>query len=341
MAKIEFGLMMRGQYPQGESMAEKFGEICAQARLAEKLGFWCIVKGSHYAGAPLQDLQQIPFLARIMAEAPNVRLVAGIVLLSLHKPLQIAEELASLDVMSNGKVIFGAALGYRDVEFKGFGTTQKERVPRFEENLEAIKRLWTEDNVNMVGSHFTLEDVTLSNKPVQEPRPPIWIGANVKPAIKRAARLGDCWYINPHNRLDTIMEQMDVYRQALDEAGKPFPTQLPMRREIFVARTRKEALKLCGPSLEAKYQAYHQWGQDKAMPEGDNDLGQEFSDLLKDRFLIGSPEEVAENIINLAGPIGVTHLIGSLHWPGMENKVAMDAMQMFMEECAPKVRQGL
>ncbi len=341
MASMQFGLMMRGQYPQGENMAARFGEVCAQARAADRLGFASIVKGSHYAGAPLQDLQQIPFLARMMTEAPNCRLVAGIVLLSLHKPLDIAEQLATLDVMSNGKLVFGCGLGYRDVEFKGFGTTQKERVPRLEENLEAIKRLWTEDNVSMVGSHFELENATLSCQPVQLPRPPIWIGANADPAIRRAARLGDCWYINPHNRLDTILKQMDVYKRAMDELGKPFPSEVPMRREVFVARTRAEALKLCGPALETKYKAYHEWGQDKAMPKGDNDLGQEFEELLKDRFLIGSPDQVADSIIKQAKAIGFNHLIVSLHWPGMENQVALDAMQLFMEECAPRVRQAL
>ncbi len=100
--------------------------------------------------------------------------------------------LADIIVMSGGRVIFAAALGYREVEFRAFGTTQKERVPRFEENLEAVKRLWTEDSVDMVGSHFTLEHAAVGTKPVQKPHPPIWIGANADPAIRRAARLGDC-----------------------------------------------------------------------------------------------------------------------------------------------------
>src|SRR5439155_12232246 len=102
--------------------------------------------------APWRDFQQFPFLCRMMAEAPDLRLNFGLVLLSLHKPLDIAEQIASADVMSGGRVIFGVALGYRDVEFLAFGTTRKERVKRFEENLAAIRRLWIEDSVDMVGS---------------------------------------------------------------------------------------------------------------------------------------------------------------------------------------------
>jgi alkanesulfonate monooxygenase SsuD/methylene tetrahydromethanopterin reductase-like flavin-dependent oxidoreductase (luciferase family) len=294
----------------------------------------------HYSAAPFQDFQQFPFLCRMMAETPNMRTNFGLVLLSLHKPLDIAEQIATADVISNGKVIFGVALGYREVEFLAFGTTQKERVKRFEENLTAIKRLWTEDRVTMSGSHFTLQDASVPTKPIQRPHPPIWIGANADPAIRRAARLGDCWYVNPHNRIGTIVRQTELYRQALDEYGKPFPDEFPARREVFVARTRDEAIRLCQPFLAEKYKAYNAWGQSKAMPEGDNDLGVDFDDLIRDRFLLGSPDEVAEQILKLHQATGVNHLIMSVQWPGMPQSMVLDVLHMLAEEVFPKVRQG-
>ncbi|MEQ9122465.1 MAG: LLM class flavin-dependent oxidoreductase, partial [Alphaproteobacteria bacterium] len=142
---------------------------------------------------PLQDLQQVPFLARIAAEAPNCRLNTGVLLLSMHKPLDVAEQIGTLDIMTGGKAIFGCGVGYRDVEFAAFGTSKKERGRRFEENLEAIKRLWTEDTVSMKGSHFELIDAGCSSKPVQKPHPPIWVGGSADVVIDRAARLGYCW----------------------------------------------------------------------------------------------------------------------------------------------------
>src|SRR6185503_14058785 len=164
MADVQLGLMMRAQFPAGDDMQQRFAELVEQARLADRLGFASITKGMHYSAAPWRDLQQFPFLARIMAEAPHMRLNFGLVLLSLHKPLDVAEQIATVDVMSGGRVIFGIALGYRDVEYLAFGTTQKERVRRFEENLEAITRLWTEDTVAMAGSHFTLEGASVGTK---------------------------------------------------------------------------------------------------------------------------------------------------------------------------------
>jgi alkanesulfonate monooxygenase SsuD/methylene tetrahydromethanopterin reductase-like flavin-dependent oxidoreductase (luciferase family) len=338
---MKYGFFIRGQYRRTDDMAARFKELVAQARLAEKLGFSDLLSGMHYAGYPLSQFQLIPFLSRMMNEVPSMRLVTGIILLSLHKPLDIAEQLSSIDVMSGGRLVFGSGLGYRDVEFLGFGTSQKERVPRLVENLEAIKRLWTEDHVTMKGSHFELVDCTLSLKPLQKPTPPIWLGANADAAVRRAAKLADTWFINPHQRMDTIERQLDIYKRALDEYKKPFPKELPLMRELFVARSRAEAIKLARPYLEEKYQVYHEWGQDKAMPKGDDDLSLAFDELTRDRFLFGSPDEVAEQIIGYHKRLGVTHMVLGPHWVGMPHNQVVDTMQLFAEEVMPKVKQAV
>ena len=129
---IQFGLMNRGQFPLHDDPAQRWQEILEQARLAEKLGYDSIMKGSHYTAYPLLDFQQLPYLARIMGEAPSLRLIAGIVLLPLHKPLDIAEQFANIDVMSGGRLVFGVGIGYREVEFQAFGTTQKDAPGRLE-----------------------------------------------------------------------------------------------------------------------------------------------------------------------------------------------------------------
>ncbi len=338
---MKYGFFIRGQYRQGDDMVARFKELMEQARLADKLGFSDLLTGMHYASYPLSQFQLIPFLSRVMVEAPNMRIVTGIILLSLHKPLDIAEQLATIDVMSEGRLVFGSGLGYRDVEFKGFGTNQKERVPRLIENLEAIKRLWTEDHVNMKGSHFELADCTLALKPLQKPTPPIWLGANADGAVRRAAKLADTWFINPHQRMDTIERQLSIYKQALAEFDKPFPKELPLMREIFVAKSRDEAVRLARPYLEEKYKVYHEWGQDKAMPKGDDDLSLDFDELTRDRFLFGSPDEVAEQIIGYNKRLGITHLMLGLHWVGMPQSQVTDSMHLFAEEVMPKVKQAL
>ena len=341
MSNLTFGLFVRGQYHAGDDMKQRFEEVKAQVRLADRLGFADLLTGQHYASAPLQQYQPVPLLARLLAETERMRIITGIILLSLHKPLDIAEQMATLDVMSGGRLVFGAGLGYRDVEFKAFGTTVQERVQRLEENLLAIKRLWTEDDVSMKGSHFELDRVTVSLKPIQKPHPPVWLGANADAAVRRAARLADTWFINPHQRMDTIERQLSLYKKALAELGKPMPDELPLMREIFVARTRAEAVRLARPYLEEKYKVYQQWGQQKAMPKGDDDLSLDFDELTRDRFLLGSSDEVTEQIVGYNRRLGVNRMILSVHWVGMPHSQVVDTLELFAAEVMPKVAQAL
>ena len=334
---MKIGIMLRGQYPIGADMVRMAGDLIDQARLADQLGYASITKGSHYSTHDYQALQQLPLLARLTGEVGQARLNAGIVLLPLHKPLDIAEQLATIDILSNGRLIFGVGIGYRDVEFHAFGTSRRERGRRATESLVAIRRLWTEDSVSMRGTHFTLEDAVCRPRPLQQPHPPIWVGANADRALRRAVEHGDCWYINPHVTLDTLAGQVETYRRLLDQADKPFPAEFPMRREAFVAANREQANRLAGPFLARKYASYHATGQSNELPAGET-LAGGFDDLVGDRFLIGSPHEVAEQIIAIERRLGVNHLILSMEWAGMDRSVAMECMQRMAEEVMPLVQ---
>ncbi|HEX3860882.1 MAG TPA: LLM class flavin-dependent oxidoreductase [Stellaceae bacterium] len=338
-AGFQFGLVIRGQAEAGEDIAARFDETLAMVRLADRLGYDSLTKTAHYSAHPFQMLQLVPMLARFTAEAPHMRLNAGVVLLPLMSPLHVAEEFATLDVMSAGKIILGVGLGYRDVEFKAFGAPRSQRARRMEDNIVAIRRLWTEDKVSMKARHFELDEASCSLKPLQKPHPPIWVGAFADAAIERAARLGDCWYVGPSVTIATIERQLDLYRSALDAAGKPFPVEFPLRREVFVARAREEAIRLCRPYLGAKYAAYHAWGQE--LPADDSGLGQDFASLGEDRFLVGSPDEVAEAIIAIHRRIGANHLVMSTEWAGMPQSLALETIELIAREVIPRVRQGV
>jgi alkanesulfonate monooxygenase SsuD/methylene tetrahydromethanopterin reductase-like flavin-dependent oxidoreductase (luciferase family) len=339
--KMQFGVMQRGIFDWDDDIRARFEELMEQARTLNALGYDSITTGSHFSTWPHREFMQIPYLSRVMAEAPNVRLNAGIVLLALHSPLEVAEYFATMDLMSNGRMIFGAALGYREVEYKGFGVQKKEGVRRFTQNLEAIRRLWTEDKVSMSGDHFELVEATISTPLVQKPHPPIWIGANVDNAVKRAARLGDCWYINPHQKLETIRRQMTVYKEELDRLGKPFPAELPIRREVFCAPTYEEAQRIAAPYMKSMYDAYVTWGQDKAMAEDDRDISMAYDELARDRFIVGDPETVAEEMVRYNREIGVNHIIMSVQGIGMPQSQVLETFDLLAKDVFPKVRAAL
>jgi len=148
---MKFGLFISAQQPRSEDPVRRFRECVAQARLAKDVGFDALAAGHHYLSPPYQSLQSLPLLTRLAGEAPGLELCLSIILLSMMNPVQVAEDVASLDIMSEGKVVFGIGQGYRDVEFEAFGVSPKVRVPRMLEGLELIKRLWTEDNVTFRG----------------------------------------------------------------------------------------------------------------------------------------------------------------------------------------------
>ncbi len=339
--RMQFGVMQRGVFGWDEDMAARFEELMQQARLLDELGYDSITTGSHFSTYPHREFMQVPYLCRVMAEAPRLRLNAGIVLLSLHNPLEVAENFAAMDLMSGGRVIFGCALGYRDVEYKGFGVAKGEGVRRFEENLEAVKRLWTEARVSMVGSHFELDEAVVSVPMVQKPHPPIWVGANVDNAVRRAARLGDCWYLNPHQKMATLARQMDIYQAELDKLGKPFPSELPIRREVFCARNHDEAVAIAAPYIKSMYDLYATWGQDKAMAEGDRDITMDYDELARDRFIVGDPDEVAEEMLRYNSTLGVDHIIMSVQGVGMPQGQVLDTFHLMAEEVFPKVRRAV
>jgi alkanesulfonate monooxygenase SsuD/methylene tetrahydromethanopterin reductase-like flavin-dependent oxidoreductase (luciferase family) len=247
---MQFGLQLNSQHPATENMRERLRELLEQARLAEAVGFHSIVAPQHYLPAPFQMLQPLPLLARVAAEAPQMRLIAGIILLSLQNPVALAEEIGTLDIICHGQFTLGVAIGYREPEFQAFGMTKADAVPRLIEVLSVMKRLWTEEKVTHQGRFFTISGATLTTRPLQHPHPPIWMGADGDAAVRRVARLADTWYINPHAKLETLERQLALYREALAEHGKPFPREVPIRRELFVAKDRDTALRTCMPYLE-------------------------------------------------------------------------------------------
>lgn len=337
---MKVGLFVTNQQPPGTDMVAALEEQYVKVRLARDYGWDAVATGQHYLSQGVSQLQLIPFLARLAAEAGHMTGVAGIILIGLHNPVEIAECVASLDVIWRGNFVFGVGLGYRDAEFDAFKVPRGHRVRRFEQCLEVVQRLWTETGIRVDNDVCTLSDVTLTCRPVQKPYPPIWFAANNDRAVERAARLGDTWFINPHATMATIKRQMDLYRTTLQRLGKPFPRVLPIIKEVFCAKDTRTALAMAGPYLAKKYQTYASWGQDVALPAGET-FHQPFEELLKDRFVLGSPEECYEQLRPCWEDVGANFLFFRTHWSGMPLSTALASMRLLSEELIPALRQAV
>jgi alkanesulfonate monooxygenase SsuD/methylene tetrahydromethanopterin reductase-like flavin-dependent oxidoreductase (luciferase family) len=211
-------------------------------------------------------------------------------------------------------------------------------VRRFEQCLEVVKRLWTEDNVSFENDVCKLTNVTMTCRPIQQPHPPIWIAADNDRAVRRAARLGDSWFTNPHATMPVINRQIALYRAELARLGKPFPRVLPYLREIYCAKDTATALEMAGPYLAEKYQTYAQWGQDEVLP-GEDSFRQPFEALLRDRFVLGSPEECFEQLRPSWEEAGANFLIFRTHWSGMPVGHALASMRLISDELLPALHR--
>jgi alkanesulfonate monooxygenase SsuD/methylene tetrahydromethanopterin reductase-like flavin-dependent oxidoreductase (luciferase family) len=333
---MRFGLILTNQHPPGEPMDRRFADTIEQVRLARDLGFDLITFGQHFLLNEFQALQPAIAAARLAAEAGTMRVGITIYLLPLLNPVTVAEEAASLDVITGGRFIFGIGLGYREEEDNAFGLSAGERVPKLRAHLDVIEKLWAGEPVDFESPYCRLREATMALRPIQQPRLPIWVAANNDRAVERAAEIGDTWVINPHATLATIVRQMELYRTALGRQGKPFPDELPMMREICVAESREAAMRLARPSLEQKYRAYVAWGQQRALPS-DDDMTQAFDELLRDRFIMGSPEECADEVQRCVSEVGADTMIFRVTWPGMPQEGVLQGLRLLAEQVRPRI----
>ena len=331
---MKFGVFVNAQQPRSDDPVRRFREVVEQVRLARDAGFDALAAGHHYLSPPFQSLQSLPLLARLSGEAPGMELCLSVLLLAMLNPVQTAEEVASLDIMSEGRAVFGIGIGYRDVEFEAFGMTAGERVPRMLEALQLIRRLWSEEVVDFEGRFFRVHNATCTIRPVQKPTPPIWIAANADRAVLRTARMGLPWFINPHAALPTIERQWQRYKQALAESGHPLPASRPIALEAHVGATHEEAVETARPYLEAKYAAYAEWGQDKALP-GEVSFRVPFDELARDRFILGTPDEVIAQIEERIERLESNYLIFRMGWPGMEAVKVTRVIAMMGDKVLP------
>jgi alkanesulfonate monooxygenase SsuD/methylene tetrahydromethanopterin reductase-like flavin-dependent oxidoreductase (luciferase family) len=333
---MKVALSLSCQHPPGTNMRDHLSQHLRQAALAAELGFAGVFSFEHFLLPAHQMLHQTTFLGRVAAEVPGLDVGTGISLAALHNPVELADAAATLDVITGGRFVFGVGLGYRDAEFAAFDVPKAKAGAIFEQRVQLIRRLWAEDEVTQQGYGFRLEGARCTLKPVQRPHPPIWVAANSNAGVRRAARLGDAWLLNPHARMRTLETQLDLYRAALRAEGRSLPEVLPMSREVFVAEDENGAWELARPHLEAKYRSYVEWGQDKVMPANEA-LALPFEELARDRFLVGTPDQVTNQLLSCRDRLGVNYVIVRLQWSGMDPDIADRAIRLLGTEVLPQL----
>jgi alkanesulfonate monooxygenase SsuD/methylene tetrahydromethanopterin reductase-like flavin-dependent oxidoreductase (luciferase family) len=335
---VKLGLNLSNQYLREESIAQRIDEVVEQVDLMRQMGFDLFSVGQHHLAAPFQQPDSVALVARLAAAAGDMRVGITVFLLPLHNPVDIAEQVATLDAISHGRMIFGVGLGYRAEECQAYGITLQERVPRFLESLELIKLLWTSDEVSFDGRFYSIPRVQSTIRTVQKPHPPIWMAANQAVAVKRCGALGHTWVMNPHVTVDVLLQQLGVYREALAANGHAMPAELPLLREAWIADSRERAWQEAAPYLARKYAVYTDWGQDRAVP-ADQTFDRPLEELARERFIIGTPDDLVGAARRYADELGVTTLILRVQWPGMPRQQVLDQIRLIGESVLSRLHE--
>lgn len=273
-------------------------------------GFDFILRGEHYLMGTGGVASSIPALARLIPETGEMRLATAITILPLYQPIRLAMEIASLDIMSGGRVICGVGLGFHPVDFAAFGVPLKQRVSRFEENLRLMKLAWGGEEIEFDGKYVQIHGARNMVLPLQRPHPPVWIAAMGDGAFERAGRLGDIAYPGPYVSVQVLARQLGLYRDALDRGGHPHPDVQPLRRNIYIAETTERAEALARSYFsdqQAWFRAMAQGGIAKGFPPDEPPLDRPFDEAARERYVIGDPDACVEQLAALADRFGITH----------------------------------
>jgi probable F420-dependent oxidoreductase len=179
------------------------------------------------------SLEPVSLLSYVAALTQEVRLGVAVILLTLRNPVQLAKSLASLDLMSNGRLDAGIGIGGHVPE-EIFGYSSERRIGRFEESLQVMKTLWTESPASFSGDFWKFEDISLKPRPVQRPHPPVWFGARAPAALRRACKYGDGFIGAGSSSIDDFITQYGLVRRFLEEQERD-PETFGISKRVYVA----------------------------------------------------------------------------------------------------------
>src|SRR5712692_1237247 len=340
--KIVFTSGIRTLPGTPQKLADLYRDHLEEAVLAEELGFDCVWASEHHFSPDAWNPSPFTFLAAVAARTERVRLGTYVLLLPLHNPLRIAEDVAVLDNISGGRVDLGVGVGSSPEEFRTFGVPLGERLGRTFEALRIIERCWSGEEFSHAGKYFDFPNVHLTTRPVQRPGPPILVASMGEQSVAWTARRG-------YGMAAGAGRGHDKYIAALRQNGRDPATvpiaSVPLR--VHVAATREEAWDEVEAGLHQVLHFYRTHGNPEAGSRADAPLGS-LPPVGQFRlvpgighggqpFAVGTPDEVMQALIPYRDR-QLTHLSLNLHQPGQGSAGVRRSMRLFARELMPVLK---
>ncbi len=316
-----------------------FDEFLEEGERAESLGFDSVWREEHHGIRNHYWPSPLIALTALAARTQRIMLGTDIVVLPFYHPVRLAEDSAMLQNLSKGRFILGAAIGYNPAEFALYQVPMENRGARFEESICLIRALCCEELVTFTGKYFQVKELKI--EPLPEQYLPIWLGGWGELSLKRAARLADAWVPGPTADLEKLLQAQKSYRDDLAELGIDYSTRaIPLTREVVIASTDAAALEMAEEHLMINYRDEYGGGKWKHPFIGSQDSApvDQLEALSRDRFLIGSPETIIDQINRFKAAFSMDHLICRLFFPGIPHAFIMDEIRLLAEEVLPVFR---
>lgn len=336
---MDLGLILtiRQLRERPEPLAQVYADYLSDAELAEELGFDFVHTSEHHFSPDAWSPSQFPILAFIAARTRRMRLGTNVFVLPLHNPVRVAEDLATLDILSNGRVDFMVGSGSIEDEFSSLGVDVAKRWSLMWEGLEIIRRSFTEDAFDHAGPNWTFPNLRMTTKPVQRPFPLYVAGVGPK-LMERAGREG--------YHLQGGGQNVDIYRQAVRDAGRdPDAYNHQLYTMGFCAESQDRAWALCEESYRSWRRIFQEDGRNWITPQVSQlatPLPVRQADLptsLYPWMPMGTPDDMLRALEPRLRVSTVTHFGLSFRQAGMRTQDVHASMRLYAKEVMPVLRQ--
>ena len=240
---MKFGVLQFFSWPERRiALAEVYERALQRIEIMDRSGYDAVWLAEHHFNS-FSVCPSVHLMGtHVAARTQRLRIGTAVTLAAFYHPLRIAEEVALLDVLSGGRVNWGAGRGFDPTEFRIFGVAPDESAARFREAVDVVLAAWRDARLSHDGRFFRFDDVEVLPRPLQQPHPPVWVAASSEPALDWAAERGFTIMMDPHSPHAEIARKRELYREKLEASGHSIAgREIPMARLVAVAETEAQA----------------------------------------------------------------------------------------------------
>ncbi len=324
--------------PRGENIGKVLREAIVEAQVAEQSGFDSCLFSEHHQQEDAYIPNVILMAGMVGVNTTRIRVGTCVTLIPLWHPVHAAEDAAIVDQITGGRMILSVGVGYQERDFGAFGLSISERAGRSEEGVEVLKKCWTEERFSHRGKFYQLDDVMITPKPFQQPRPPIWMAAWTNVGLKRAARIADAWITSPLEHVQVIKRFGNLYREEARKHGKtPY---LVLMRDVLVSESWEAARRESEPLMYTHkfYFRNNGYAMDDVIKNVKSEDQWTFDVAAPNRLIAGSPRDCLEQLQMWQKEVQPDYLVLRMRHPGgPSHERVKQAIATFGREVLPKL----